>query len=150
MQSSSAYRISTDRSQLDVVLIHRFLSQESYWAQTVPLNIVERAIAHSLCFGLYEAEGQVGFARVVTDAATFGYLADVFIVASRRGQGLGRRLIEAVLAHPDLQGLQRFMLATRDAHKLYRQFVFAAPKQPQLLMEKRDPTIHLHDRALAE
>lgn len=149
MEKTSAYRISTDRSQLDVAMIHRFLSQESYWAQNVPLQVVQRAIAHSLCFGLYQSERQVGFARVVTDAATFGYLADVFVLASHRGQGLGRRLVEAVLAHPDLQGLRRFMLATRDAHRLYRQFGFIAPSHPEVLMERHDPGIYLHARAPA-
>jgi GNAT superfamily N-acetyltransferase len=137
------YQISTDRARLDVALIHGFLAQDSYWAQNVPLEVVQRAIAHSLCFGLYQAERQVGFARVVTDNATFAYLADVFIVASHRGQGLGRQLLEAVLAHPDLQGLRRFMLATRDAHELYRQFGFSAPKRPEVLMEKHDPDIYL-------
>jgi GNAT superfamily N-acetyltransferase len=117
---SAAYRISTDPAQLDLPLIHRFLSQESYWARNVPLEIVQLAIANSLCFGMYQDERQVGFARVITDKATFGYLADVFIVSSNRRQGLGRRLVEAVLAHPELQGLRRLMLATRDAHALYR------------------------------
>jgi GNAT superfamily N-acetyltransferase len=117
---SAACRISTDPAQLDLPLIHRFLSQESYWARNVPLEIVQLAIANSLCFGMYQDERQVGFARVITDKATFGYLADVFIVSSNRRQGLGRRLVEAVLAHPELQGLRRLMLATRDAHALYR------------------------------
>jgi GNAT superfamily N-acetyltransferase len=139
VQSTPHYRISNDRAQLDVAMIHQFLSQESSWAQTVPRPIVERAIARSLCFGLYQADRQLGFARVVTDAATFGYLADVFIVASHRGLGLGRRLLEAVVAHPDLQGLTRFMLATRDAHEVFRQFGFIAPSHPELLMEQHTP-----------
>jgi GNAT superfamily N-acetyltransferase len=145
--SSPAYRISSDRSQLDVAMIHSFLSQESYWAQKVPLEVVQRAIAHSLCFGLYQDERQIGFARVVTDAATFAYLADVFVLASHRGRGLGRRLLAAVLAHPDLQGLRRFMLATRDAHELYRQFGFTAPSRPEVLMERHDPGIYLNTGA---
>ena len=142
MQSAS-YRVSSDRAQLDVSLIHEYLSCESYWARHVPRAVIERAIANSICFGLYEAERQIGFARVVTDSATFGYLADVFIVASHRGRGLGRTLVAAVMAHPDLQGLRRFMLATRDAHGLYRQFGFTAPKHPQVLMERHDPDIYL-------
>jgi GNAT superfamily N-acetyltransferase len=139
---SAAYRISTDPAQLDLPLIHRFLSQESYWARNVPLEIVQRAIANSLCFGMYQDERQVGFARVITDKATFGYLADVFIVSSHRRQGPGRRLVEAVLAHPELQGLRRLMLATRDAHALYRQFGFTAPRHPEVLMEKHEPEIY--------
>jgi GNAT superfamily N-acetyltransferase len=142
MQSAS-YRVSSDRTQLDVSLIHDYLSRESYWARQVPRAIVERAIANSICFGLYEAQRQIGFARVVTDSATFGYLADVFIIASHRGRGLGRALMAAVMAHPDLQGLRRFMLATRDAHGLYRQFGFTAPKHPQVLMERHDPDVYL-------
>ena len=141
---SAAYRISTDPAQLDLPLIHRFLSQESYWARNVPLEIVQRAIANSLCFGMYQDERQVGFARVITDKATFGYLADVFIVSSHRRQGLGRRLVEAVLAHPELQGLRRLMLATRDAHALYRQLGFTAPRHPEVLMEKHEPELYRH------
>jgi GNAT superfamily N-acetyltransferase len=147
---SSDYRISTDRTQLDVPLIHRFLSQESYWARTVPLNVVERSIAHSLCFGLYRAGCQIGFARVVTDAATFGYLADVFVVAPYRGKGLGRRLIEAVVSHPDLQGLQHFLLATRDGRKLYRQFGFITVKPPRVIMEMGDSDIQLSHGAASQ
>ena len=141
MQSAS-YRISTDRTQLDIGLIHDYLSRESYWARNVPLEIVRRAIANSLCFGLYEADRQIGFARVVTDAATFGYLADVFIVRSHRGRGLARELMQVVMAHPDLQGLRRFMLATRDAHGLYQRFGFTAPKHPEVLMERHEPLIY--------
>jgi GNAT superfamily N-acetyltransferase len=139
MNPSSTYRISTDRSRLDVPLIHRFLSLESSWARTVPLSVVERSIARSLCFGLYQSERQLGFARVVTDAATFGYLADLFIVASARGLGLGRRLFEAVLSHPDLQGLRHVLLATRDSQRLYRHFGFSTLAQPPALMQMQYP-----------
>jgi GNAT superfamily N-acetyltransferase len=149
MSTTADYRISTDPAELDVALIHRFLSQESYWARDIPRSVVQRSIAQSLCFGLYEADRQIGFARVVTDGATFGYLADVFILASHRGQGLARRLMAAVMAHPDLQGLRRFMLATRDAQGLYRQFGFAAPKNPQVLMERHDPEIYRPQRTAA-
>jgi len=147
MPASPDYRISTDRALLDVALIHEFLSRESYWARDVPRSVVERAIAHSLCFGLYQNQRQVGFARVVTDAATFGYLADVFVLASHRGQGLGHRLLQAVMSHPDVQGLRRFMLATRDAHALYRQFGFSALKNPQVLMERHDPDVYVRNGA---
>jgi GNAT superfamily N-acetyltransferase len=142
MSAATDYRISTEPAQLDIPLIHRFLSQESYWARGIPLSVVERSIAGSLCFGLYAAEGQIGFARVVTDEATFGYLADVFILPSHRRLGLARRLMAAVMAHPDLQGLRRFMLATRDSQELYRSFGFAPPKNPQVLMERHNPQIY--------
>jgi GNAT superfamily N-acetyltransferase len=142
VSAAPAITISTDPAQLDLALIHGFLSQESYWAPNVPLAVVQRAIANSLCFGLYRDQRQLGFARVITDKATFGYLADVFIVSSHRGQGLGRRLIDAVLAHPELQGLRRFMLATRDAHPLYQKFGFTAPRRPELLMEKLAPDVY--------
>ena len=141
MSDSPTYSISTDRARLDAALVHRYLSSDSYWARGVPLEVVERAIRNSLCFGLYLQDEQIGFARVVTDGATFGYLADVFIVAGYRGLGLGKRLIAAVMAHPELQGLRRFMLATRDAHGLYRQFGFTEPQNPQVLMERHDPDV---------
>src|SRR5688572_24815122 len=103
-------RISTDKSLLDRELVHRFLSEESYWCPGVSREVVEKSIENSLCFGLYDGEEQVGFARVVTDAATFAYLGDVFVLSPYRGRGLGRRLLEAVMAHPDVQGVRRFML----------------------------------------
>jgi GNAT superfamily N-acetyltransferase len=142
MGALPSYTISTDQARLDVALVHRYLSRDSYWAFGVPLQVVQRAIRNSLCFGMYQHEQQIGFARVVTDAATFAYLADVFIVASHRGGGLGKQLIAAVMAHVDLQGLRRFMLATRDAHRLYRQFGFGEPKNAQVLMERHDPDVY--------
>ena len=142
MSASAPYSISTDQRRLDAALVHRFLSCHSYWARGIPAEVMQRAIRNSLCFGLYQRDLQIGFARVVTDGATFGYLADVFIVPGHRGKGLGKRLIAAVMAHPDLQGLRRFMLATRDAHGLYRQFGFTEPKNSQVLMERHDPDIY--------
>jgi GNAT superfamily N-acetyltransferase len=115
------YRVSTDKSRLDIDAIHAFLSERSYWAQQRPLHTVKISIAGSLCFGVYERDQQVGFARVVTDCATFAWLCDVFILESHRGRGLGKWMIECVVAHPDLQGLL-FTLATRDAHGLYRTY----------------------------
>ena len=136
-------RISTDRGELDVDLVHRFLCEEAYWSRGIPRATVERAIAGSLCFGGYvEGAGQVAFARVTTDGATFGYLADVFVLPAQRGRGYGKRLMEAVMAHPQLQGLRRFMLATGDAHGLYAQYGFAAPTRPQTLMEILRPDIY--------
>lgn len=138
-----ALRISTDRGELDVDLIHRFLSEEAYWSRGIPRATVERAIAGSLCFGGYlEGIGQVAFARVTTDGATFGYLADVFVLPSQRGRGFSKQLMDAVMAHPQLQGLRRFMLATGDAHGLYAQYGFTAPSRPQTLMEILRPDIY--------
>lgn len=131
------YIISTDKSRLNVDLIHQYLSQESYWAKNIPRALVERSIEHSLCFGVYWHEQQVGFARVISDFATFAYLADVFILPDHRGQGLSKRLVAAIAAHPDLQGLRRFMLATRDAHSLYAQFGFTAIDKPDLFMQRK-------------
>jgi GNAT superfamily N-acetyltransferase len=113
------FLISTDKSKLDVGLVHEYLSECSYWAQGRPLDVVETSIEHSVCFGVYDGDRQVGFARVVTDYATFAWLCDVFILESHRGHGLGKWLIESVVAHPDLQGFRNFMLATADAHELY-------------------------------
>ena len=138
---SQALRISTERDELDVDLIHASLS-ETYWARGIPREVVERAIAGSLCFGGYLGDRQVAFARVITDGATFGYLSDVFVLPERRGCGYARALVAAVLAHPDLQGLRRLMLATRDAHALYAGFGFAAPAKPEMLMERLDPDIY--------
>ena len=129
--------ISDDPTLLDRALIHRFLSEHSYWARGVPREIVDRSLAHSLCLGLYHDGRQLGFARVVSDFATFAWLADVFVVGDHRGKGLGRRLVAAVLAHPRLQGLRRFMLGTRDAHGLYARFGFKSLAQPERFMEIR-------------
>ena len=111
--------IYDDRALLDRGLIHTFLSERSYWAPGVPREVVERSIENSLCFGVYRADRQLAFARVVTDYATFAWLADVFVVETARRDGLGKRLVAAVLAHPGLQGLRRFSLATKDAQGLY-------------------------------
>lgn len=132
--------ISTDRSRLDIGVIHGFLST-SYWADSIPRELMERSFAGSLCFGVFDNGAQAGFARVVTDYATFAYLADVFILESHRGRGLSKRLMEAIMAHPDLQGLRRWHLVTRDAAGLYAQFGFAPLAVPDRHMEKtlRDP-----------
>ena len=119
------YEISDDPRRLDLDLIHRFLSEDAYWSPGVEREVVERSIAGSVNFGVYSGENQVGFARVVTDRATFAWLADVFILESERGHGLGEWLVETVLGHPDLRGLRRWILGTADAHGLYRRFGFA-------------------------
>ncbi|CAN7723553.1 MULTISPECIES: GNAT family N-acetyltransferase [Duganella] len=134
--------ISTDKAELDLPLIYQFLSEQSTWAIGIPPAVVERAIDNSLCFGAYLDGRQVGFARVITDSATFANLVDVFVLPEVRGQGYGKRLMEAVLAHPDLQGLRRFMLATSDAHGLYAQFGFTPPARPATLMERYFPNIY--------
>lgn len=116
------YKLSTDNAQLDVAVIHQYLSKESYWAQRIPLDVVQRSIDNSLCFGLYHQDTQVGFARVVTDKATFAYLADVFILPEHRGKGLSKWMLGFIHQYPELQGLRRWLLGTLDAHELYKQF----------------------------
>ncbi len=141
-------RISTDRHDLDVGLIHRFLAEDAYWCRGIPRAVVERAIDGSLCFGGYiDGVGQVAFARVITDGATFAYLADVFVLPEHRGHGYGKQVVAAALQHPRLQGLRRFMLATFDAHALYAQFGFTPPARPDRLMERLDSDIYA--RAIA-
>ncbi len=132
--TSNEYDISADKQRLDVATTLEYLTQ-SYWSQGVPRAIVERAIEGSLCFGVFLQGKQVGFARVVTDKATFAYLADVFILEPHRGKGLSKRLMQFIFAHPDLQGLRRFMLATNDAHGLYKQFGFTELSNPAHFME---------------
>jgi GNAT superfamily N-acetyltransferase len=117
-----AYLVSTDTALLQIDVIHHYLSEGSYWALNIPREVVERSISNSLCFGLYENDKQIGFARLVTDKATFAYLADVFILEKYRGKGLAKWMLEIIQAHPELQGLRRWMLGTRDAHNLYEQF----------------------------
>ena len=136
-----AYCISTDRARLDVALIHRYLSTSTYWAQGRPLEVVERSIENSLAFGIYEGAQQVGFARVITDYATFAWLADVFVLEAHRGRGLGKWLMEVVVSHPRLQGFRRWLLATKDAHELYRKFGFIDLHRPERWMERPDPSM---------
>ena len=132
----NTYDISTDPGRLQLDAIHAYLTR-SYWSPGIPRDVVARAIANSICFGLYQGESQVGFARVVTDKASFAYLADVYVLEEHRGQGLSKRLVAEILAHPELQGLRRFLLATADAHGLYAQFGFNALARPQNMMELR-------------
>ena len=130
--------ISTNKSKLDVNIIHDYLCNESYWAKNIPVEIVQRSIEGSYCFGLYATEDsitkQIGFARVITDCATFGYLADVFILESYRGKGLSKWLMKTIMDCPDLQGLRRWLLATKDAHGLYLQFGFSSLDKPERIM----------------
>ena len=133
------FTISDDISRLDIDAICDFLSR-AYWADKRPRHLIERSIKHSLNFGVYDGERQIGFARVVTDHATFAYLCDVFIHEEYRGQSLGKWMMECIMTHPDLQGLRRWSLATRDAHGLYQQFGFTELSDPSLWMEKFDST----------
>ena len=127
--------ISTDRGRLDLALIHRFLSEESYWAKNIPLDLVRTALENSLCFGVYDGDAQVGFARVITDYATFAYVGDVFVLPSHRGSGAGKQLMDAIRAHPALQRLRRWHLLTRDAHALYERIGFRPLRTPEWHME---------------
>ena len=129
------YTISTEKSRLDVGMIHRFLSEESYWAKDISRELVERSIDNSICFGAYENDRQIGFARVVTDRSTFAYVGDVFVLPPHRGHGISKQLMEAIRAHPDLQDLRRWHLLTSDAHALYEQFGFHKLEKPERHME---------------
>ncbi len=136
-----AYWITTDKEKIDVPFVHDFLSQ-SYWAQGIPLEVVQRSIEGSLVFGLFHQEQQVGFARVITDEATFAYLADVFVTEAYRGQGLSKWLMQVITEHPSLQGLRRFVLLTRDAHGLYRQFGFTPITNHDAWMQIHQPDVY--------
>lgn len=167
------YEISADPARLDLDVIHRYLSEEAYWSPGIPREVVARAIANSLCFGIYEKGGlpgpssreapgfaevasprqasltsrakpgaQVGFARLITDRATYAYLADVFVLPAHRGKGLSKHLMETIIAYPEMQGLRRWMLATRDAHELYARYGFTPIAKPDRLMERHDPDVY--------
>lgn len=129
-----SFSISTDKEKLDRQMVHEFL-HNSYWAKGIPREVLDRSIENALCFGLYEGEQQIGFARIITDYATFAYVSDVFVIESYRGHGLATWLMEVILAHPQLQGLRRWMLATADAHGLYRKVGFTEVSKPERLLE---------------
>jgi GNAT superfamily N-acetyltransferase len=132
------YTVSTDPRRIDLDTVARFLSEESYWATGRSRDVVERSIADSIAFGLYDGGRQAGFARAVTDSATFAWICDVFVMPDWRGRGLGVWLMECVVAHPSLQGLRRMLLGTRDAHELYRRFGFTALPEPERFMIRRE------------
>ena len=131
--------VTTDRARLDLDVIHGFLTR-SYWAEGIPRETVARSMEHSLCFGAFDGDRQVGFARVISDRTTYAYISDVFTLESDRKRGIGKSLMAAIMAHPELQGLRRWTLATRDAHGLYRQFGFGEPAHPDRQMEILDRT----------
>ena len=135
------YTISTDPGRLQIPVVHGYLST-SYWSAGIPREVVERSIRHSLCYGIYHGESQVGFARVITDYATYGYLADVFVLEAHRGRGLARWLLECIMETPEVQGLRRWMLVTRDAHRLYQSAGFHRAAQPERVMEKVDRDVY--------
>ena len=135
MPLPAGYEVSTDPTRIDLDYVHGYLSRQSYWAGAVPREVVARSVANALSFGVYAPDGaQIGFARVVTDRATFAWLADVFIDPGRQDLGLGKALMDAIVAHPDLQNLRRFMLATADAHGLYERYGFKTIENPERLM----------------
>jgi len=135
------YLLSTDKSKIDVKAVHHFLSK-SYWAENIPLEVVQKSIDNSFCFALYHQQKLVGFARVISDFATFAYLADVFVVPQERGKGLSKWLMHVIMDHPRLHGLRRFTLATKDAHGLYAQFGFSPFDKPERWMQKHDPDVY--------
>lgn len=146
--SKGEYHISTDKDKLDIDFIHGFLTR-SYWAEGISMDIIKRSIKASLCFGVFDngkqavlAGRQVGFARMITDCATFAYLADVFIDEEYRGKGLSKWLMEVILSHPNLQGLRRMILATRDAYQLYSQFGFTTLNNPERWMQIHKPDVY--------
>ncbi len=141
-QIPEGYSISDDPSLLDMDVIYNYIGKESYWSAGMPRQILEKSVANSLCFGIYFQGAQVGFARMITDKATFAYLADVFILKPHRGKGLSKRLMEVIIAHPDLQGLRRMMLTTRDAHGLYASYGFSPLRKPQNIMERHHPDVY--------
>jgi ribosomal protein S18 acetylase RimI-like enzyme len=137
-----SFLVSDDKTRLDIGFIHAFLSEEAYWSSGIPRSVVEKAIDHSLCFGLYDGETQIGFSRVVTDRATFAWLCDVFVIPAFRRRGLARMMITAVLEHPDMRGLRRTLLATRDAQELYRTCGFHPLPTPDRWMAIADPDVY--------
>jgi GNAT superfamily N-acetyltransferase len=138
------YLISTDPSKIDIEVVYQYLSKESYWAKDIPLERVQKSIENSFCFGLYFDNKQVGFARLITDKTTFAYLADVFILPEHRGKGLSKWMIETIHAHPELQGLRRWLLGTRDAHTLYEQFGWTrfGDEQKERFMQFHNPDVY--------
>jgi N-acetylglutamate synthase-like GNAT family acetyltransferase len=135
------FSVSTDTSRLDINVIHGFLTS-SYWAENIPVETVRKSIEGSMCFGVYDENRQIGFARMITDKATFAYLADVFILEEYRGRGLSKWLMEIIMSSPELQGLRRIMLATRDAHGLYKKSGFTPLTQPNRWMQIHNPDIY--------
>ena len=140
------FLISTNKSRLDIEVIHGYLSH-SYWAAHIPMRVIKKSIEHSLCFGIYYQDKQIGFSRIISDYATFAYLADVFVLEEYRGKGLSKWMMQVIMNHPELQGLRRWMLATFDAHGLYKQYGFNELARPDRLMEIVKPDIYKNSDA---
>jgi GNAT superfamily N-acetyltransferase len=145
-RTNGEFEISTDPARIDLATVHHSLTN-SYWAKGISVETVQQSIQNSLCFGVYQGEEQIGFARIITDYATFSYLADVFILEPYRGRGLSKWLMECIMAHPRLQGLRRWCLVTRDAHGLYQQFGFEPLLAPERWMELHDPEVYARKRS---
>ncbi len=139
---NSDIRISTNRADVDLDLVHAFLSKDAYWSKNIPRSTVQKSIENSYCFSAFLGERQIGFARVISDGATFAYLCDVFTLPEFRGRGIGKKLMQTVQAQPELQGLRRWMLMTADAHKLYESYGFSALAKPDRAMEISKPDIY--------
>ena len=139
--ANGSYSLTADRARIDVDAVHAFLTR-SFWATGISKELVAKSIAHSLCFGVFDGRAQVAFARVVTDSSTYAYLCDVYVLEEYRGRGLGKWMMEFVMRHPDLQGLRRFQLVTRDAHGLYTRFGFKTPANPERQMEIFRPGLY--------
>lgn len=136
------YTISTDLFRFDLARVHHYLAHQAYWSPGIPFEVIAKAFQNSLAFGIFKDGEQVGWARLVTDRATFAYLADVYVLEAHRGAGLGKWLMEVILAHPELQGLRRWMLATRDAHSLYALYGFRPLAAPERFMERHFPDVY--------
>ncbi|QSQ23335.1 GNAT family N-acetyltransferase [Pyxidicoccus parkwayensis] len=146
VRGDDGFVVSDDPARIDLDVVYGYLSR-SYWSEGIPRATVERAVCNSMVFGLYASDRQVGFARVITDRASFAWLCDVFVLEDFQGRGLGKWLMEAVSSHPDLQGLRRFMLATRDAHGLYERYGFRPMKSPERFMERHDPDVYRRSKS---
>jgi GNAT superfamily N-acetyltransferase len=142
--TKDGYQVSDNPARLDLAVIHQYLSEESYWAKNIPMEVVRRSVENSFCFGLYYNNGQVGFARLITDKATFAYLADVFILPAHRGKGLSKWMLGFIHHHPDMQGLRRWLLGTLDAHELYRQLGWTSlpPETASRFMQLHFPDVY--------
>ncbi|WP_431471609.1 GNAT family N-acetyltransferase [Nonlabens sp. SCSIO 43208] len=139
------FTISTDKSKLDLISIHEFLSKETDWAYGIPIDTVKKSIENSLCFGVYDQGQQIGFARVISDFSTIAYLGDVYVLNEYRGNGLSKWLMEEIMNHPNLQGLRRWILLTNTAEWLYKKFGFTEIPNPEFYMEKHDPNVYKED-----